>query len=112
MTKTNQDFTIYAGNTAEISASISGSDAGAYDVSSASIEWTMQEYPKSASLVRKTTDSGITVSTSIVTITIDASDMQNYAGTYHHEARATDASDRVSTLFTGNVIIYKSAFTG
>lgn len=111
MTKFNQDFEMHAGNDIEISASISGSDAGAYDMSSASVDWIMEEKPQSGSLIRKTIDDDISISTSLITISLSASDTESYQGTYYHEARSRDSLGRYTTLLVGNVAILESSFT-
>ena len=111
MTKYNQDFVMHAGNDIDISASISGSDAGAYDMSSASVDWIMELEPQSGSLMRKTIDDDISISTSIITISISASDTTEFSGTYYHEARSRDILGRYTTLLVGNVTINNSSFT-
>lgn len=110
MTKKNQDFETYAGDTFIISASISGSDGGAYDLTAvSSMKWMLMEAPGAASLLSKgyQNGTGITISASIATITGTAGDTSSLAGIYYHELQIVDSVGRVSTAMVGNAIINK-----
>jgi len=113
MTKIAQNFEMWAGDTKDLTVTITGSDSSGYSLTGASVTWLLEESPGSGSLVRKhisgsVSGSGISISASIMTVSIAASDTEGLAGTYYHEAEATDAAGNVATLFVGSAKINKS----
>jgi len=107
MTSVNQNFTVYAGDTAQVSIGVTQSGAAA-SLSSTSIVWVLEEEVGSGSLVKLTTDDYISVSGSIVILGISPSHTQNLNGKYYHEVEVTDTSGNISTVTTGTVTIKKS----
>jgi len=107
MTYVGQNFELYAGNYKDLIISISGSVSGSpHDLTGASVTWTLREIGGTASLVRKHGDgssnaSGLSYSTSTLTIAVCPSDTVLLSGTYFHSACAKDSASRVETLFEG-----------
>lgn len=108
MTSINQNVNMYAGDTINVNFGISNSDNTAASLSSASPVWIMEQNVSSGSLLRKTSDSGISISGSTITVSISPSDTIDFAGTYYHELEVTDTSGNVSTVSTGLLTIKKS----
>jgi len=109
MTSVNQNFTIYGGNTNSVSIGVT-LDAGTSSASlgSCSAVWIVENEVESGSLIRLTTDSGISLSGSIATLAISPSLTSGLSGKYYHELVVTDAASNVSTVTTGIVTIKKS----
>ncbi|KKM02262.1 hypothetical protein LCGC14_1786170 [marine sediment metagenome] len=112
MTKLAQNASMMSGDSKLISASTSGSDGGAHDLTSATIKYTM-EIPSnvgSGSSIKKLSGgSGIAftdASAGKFEITLDAADTASIVGTFNHEAEAIDSASKVATLFTGIMIIH------
>jgi len=109
MTSVNQNFTIYAGDTASITVGIT-TDSGttAASLAGASAVWIAEEEVGSGSVIRLTTNNFVSLSGSIATLAIAASDTVNLAGKYYHELEVTDTNGNISTTTTGIVTIKKS----
>jgi len=107
MTSVNQNFKIYAGDTAQVNIGVTQSDVAA-SLSNASVVWIVEESPKSGSLVRLTTDNGISVSGSIITLSISPSNTSSLTGNYYHEVEVVDVSGNISTVTTGTVTVKRS----
>ena len=110
MTYVGQNFELYAGNYKDIIVPITGSDGGAYNMTGASVTWIMRELDNVASLIRKhgegsSAASGLSYSTSTLTISLSPNDTILYSGTYYHSACGKDSASRVATLFEGTIRI-------
>ena len=107
MVSTNQNFTIYAGDTNNVLVGIEEDDIAA-SLTGASAVWILSSDIGSGSLVRITSDDFLSISGSTVTIAISPSHTSSLAGKYYHELEVTDSSGNVSTTTTGVVTIKKS----
>ncbi len=101
MARSEQDFTLYAGNFKRVRIVVSDIP---YDLATAEIVWGMSRDPKGDSLVTKDSDGGgITVENeNEVVIIIDDNDTEDLVlGRYYHECGMLDTSGRPFTLAAG-----------
>ena len=113
MTKTSQNFSMWAGETKILTITIAGSGS----ISGATIDFAMGTEPDgSPSVITKATGgSGIVITDAtnrIIQVTLDASDTSTILGTsayinYHYQVRMTLASV-VTTVTTGTIKVNKS----
>lgn len=110
MTKKAQNFEMWAGDSKSLVITVTGSSGAGHDLSGASVVWTLKENVDSASLIKRSTDSGcgISISTSTLTISLSPTHTENLSGVYYHEGEATDPTGDVSTLFVGTARIFNS----
>lgn len=113
MTKTAQNYTIYAGDTVELSVSVTDSITGAAkNITGATIKWVLYNSRSSTATLTKTTASGITITDGVGGLyIITATPVETAAITpdiYYHESEITDSGGRVSTVFTGNITVKPS----
>lgn len=113
MTKTAQDVTIYAGDTANLSVTVYDTDAGGYkNIANSTIAWVVFDPDSTGVLLAKTTADAITITDelnglfAILLVPADTEDVS--PGVYRHEAEITDASGNVSTALTGDFTIKES----
>ena len=104
---------MWAGDYKDLIVTITGSDSAGYSLTGASVTWIVEQEPGSGSLVHKhgvdtTAGSGLTISTSTLTISLSPADTSGLVGTYYHEAQAKDSASRIATLLVGTVKINKS----
>ena len=107
MTSTNQNFTIYAGDTNNVIVGVEQNSVAA-SLTGASAVWILSSDIGSGSLVRMTSDDFLTISGSTVTIAISPSHTNSLVGKYFHELEVTDSSGNVSTTTTGVVTVKES----
>ena len=112
MTKTAQDTTIYAGDTANLSVTVYDTDNGGYkNIANSTIAWVLFDPDGSGVLLTKTTGD-ITITDGLngrFTVPLSPADTVNIApGVYRHEAEITDSSGTVSTVLTGDFVIKES----
>lgn len=115
MTKENQSFIMYAGDTANVNCVVrtgpNPSDP-IKDISGATIVWVLYDEAAAEAKLNKSTVSGITITSGIggaFTVALAAGDTESVApGAYYHEAEVTDVFGNVSTVFTGTVTIKRS----
>jgi hypothetical protein len=99
MTAVNQNFSMIAGDTKSLIATMSE------DLTGASVKWIIKKNVNSAENILLKTG---TVSGTDITIKLDPVDTVNLVGTYYHECEVTDQLNNVSTIFTGMCLINKS----
>lgn len=106
MTKTKQDFTMYAGDTPPFTITMTDST----NLSGATVKWGLRRgHVKGPQVLLKTSqDGGLSASGSVVTINLLNSDTSALDGQFYHEAEVTDISGKVSTIMTGNITIQPS----
>jgi len=109
----NQNFEIWAGNSAQIDFAITNSTTGCgMDLPSASsVIWHLlsdSDTPTPALITKSTGGSGITVSTSTASVVLGPIDTSSLSGVYVHQARVTDTSGSTVTVSIGTVTINKS----
>lgn len=104
MTKQNQDFSMYAGNSKFIRFRVDG----AQDLTGASFRWIVRGSGGTEAVLDKTSGDGITVEGGEAQIKLTPADTKNLVGRYYHECAMTDESGNVSTIFIGNVTFNKS----
>ncbi|CAN7360916.1 hypothetical protein [Paenibacillus sp. LjRoot56] len=101
MTVSNQNFTMYAGDSKNIAVkNLSGIS---YD--GASIVWTLSI--NGGQVLSKSTSSGITISGDTFTVVLNSSDTTNLSGEYMQKAKVTDIFGKVSTSMTGTITFKK-----
>ena len=112
MTKVNQSFPMWAGDTANIECVVSDGADGIKDISGATIAWVLYNEAAGVAVLNKSTVSGITITSGIggaFTVALAPSDTESVTpGAYYHEAEVTDIAGNVSTVFTGTVTIKRS----
>lgn len=112
MTRTAQDVTIYAGNTANIKVTVYDSDSSNWrkNLTGCSIKWVMYDPDDTGVILTKTDE--IVVTDAIdgqLTVPLAPADTETVTpGNYCHEAEITDASGNVSTVMTGDFIVLES----
>ena len=108
MTKTNQDFAIYIGNTRNLDISVVDDDGDAKNITGATITWTLERRAGETPLITKTVDSGITIidgAGGVFRVALSTTDTDGLAaGTHYHEAEVTLGSD-VGHVTTGRVVV-------
>jgi hypothetical protein len=99
VTAINQNFSMIAGDTKSLIATMSE------DLSGASVRWVIKKNVNSTEniLLKASTVSGTDI-----TIKLDPADTLSLVGTYYHECEVTDQQNNVSTVFTGMCLINKS----
>ncbi len=114
MTKTAQDVTLFAGDTANIKVTVYDSDNSNVrkDITNCTIKWVMYDPDDTGVILTKTTPSNITVTDATngeFTIPVAPADTETVTpGNYRHEAEITDADSNVSTVLVGDFIILES----
>jgi diketogulonate reductase-like aldo/keto reductase len=97
-------FSIYAGDTKDIEFTIS-EEGQKVDLTSASIQWLMK---KGEVTITKTNTNGITLTDAtngVFTVKLTNADTKGLSGMFTHEAKITDATDNVSTVYVGKFMI-------
>lgn len=111
MTISNQNASIYRGDTAMLAVTLTTEDGAPYSPGiGATLKYRISRdwhTPEAEALVSKTVGSGITVNGSIATINLLETDTDLEPGVYHHELKVILAPD-VSTAMTGTVLIRKA----
>jgi hypothetical protein len=104
MTAVNQNFSMYQGDTKNIIVPVDG----VTDLIGATLKWGLRKRESSTTndIVK---ESEITISGTEITIPLKPPDTETLLGLYFHECELTDQQGNVSTLFTGNVNILRSA---
>ena len=110
MTKLDQNFDLWTGTDKTLAYGITDSAGASQNLTSFTLWWLLQDEPGSASLLRlKTSGSGITTSTSVVSVVLAASLTAgcNLSGTYYTELSACDSSGNADILAVGYATINK-----
>ena len=113
MTTTGQNFTMWQGEDKTITVNLVDGDGVAYgSTSGLTFTWSVATSESAtAATFTKTTGSGITNGTSLITITIDEADTDDLAaGSYYHECKVVDGSGKADVVFTGGLTL-KDAIT-
>lgn len=107
MTKTAQDFEMWSGDHRNLTFIVTDSTGASKDLTDASVIWVLSENPTSASLVKRSTDSGcgITVSGCTFTVSLSPVHTSNLSGYYYHEAQVRDSASNVVTVAVGTARI-------
>lgn len=113
MTMTAQNYTIYAGDTVELLVAVTDSITGlAKNITGATIKWVLYNERTQAAVVNKTTSSGIAITDAaggLYTVTVSALETATLTPeAFYHESEVTDSSGRVSTVFTGHIVVLPS----
>jgi hypothetical protein len=101
MTATNQNFTMFAGDTKNIIVTIDN----ATDLLGATFKWGVRkkEYSTTNDLLKESPE--IVTDKNTITIKLKPPDTANLLGSYYHECEVTDQQKNVSTVFTGLMTI-------
>lgn len=108
MTASNQDFTMYSGNSRTLVITIYGDEV---DLIGATIRWILKKTDGDdpVLLTKSTTDATILITdSSHFNILLEPQDTQALKGDYYHECNSVDAVGNVSTLFVGTSEIKQS----
>lgn len=115
MTVTDQDFTMYAGDSRTLTIAVVDGDGAAVDLTGATIEWGLwSETDPATLLISKSTSSGIAILTQSgdtlgkCRVTLSPANTSALQGDYRHEAEVTDGAGNISTTTTGKATIYPS----
>lgn len=101
MATTGQDFTIWSGDDKSLVITLTDGT----DTTGGSAVWTLANSPTGPSLVRLTTDAGITMSGSVITVTLQPSHTAGLAGIFYHECQFRNSASKVATTTVGTVVI-------
>jgi hypothetical protein len=104
MTLANQNLEMYAGDTNNISVSITDHDGAPLNLTGAAIEY------KAGASLTKTVGVGITITDApggICRIEIDPIDTAALSGYYYHQLVVTNVGGDISTVLTGILTIHK-----
>lgn len=97
MTVSNQNFTMYAGDTKDIVfTSLTGTS-----YSGATIVWTLST--NGGQVLSKTTSGGVTIAGTSFTVGLSSADTANLSGEYTQKAKVTDLFGKISTSATGTI---------
>jgi hypothetical protein len=101
-----QNFSMVSGDNRSLAITIRDPAGALVDVSGASaIAWQLAASPHGVALVSKSLGDGISVVTSVVTVTLDAADTADLDdGLYHHELEIVHGGG-TSTVLAGQVAI-------
>lgn len=105
MTKTGQNFEIWAGDAVDLAFGVSASDGTGQDMTGNTASWIFQDEQTSSCITGSLAG---TISGSTVTVALAASDTSGVSGYYYHELSAT-ASGSPVTLAVGTIKINKSS---
>jgi hypothetical protein len=111
MTATAQNVTMYRGDTAILTVTVTDSDNGdaAKNITGATVRYVAVR--RGTAYITKTVGSGIVLTTpasGILTITLDPADTDDLTpGEYEHEVEITDGDGNVSTVTVGTLTIRK-----
>lgn len=115
MTVTDQDFSMYAGDSRTLTIAVVDGDGAAVNLTGASIEWGLwSDADATTLLISKSTSSGITILTQSgdtlgkFRVTLAPADTSGLQGDYRHEAEVTDGAGNISTTTTGKATISAS----
>jgi hypothetical protein len=104
VTAINQNFMMYAGDSKNLVVTMPE------DLTGCTVKWGLRQRMYSTeNLLSKTTNDGISINGTEISIKLAPEDTQTLAGTYYHECEVTDQLNNVSTIFTGMVTISRSA---
>lgn len=109
MTATNQNFSMYTGDSKTIQVNVTDANNNVIDLTGATVKWVLQQFPTSTTYqIEKDVVNGgialINASGGIFQINLSANDTKTLQqGTYFHQAKVIDILGNASTVFTGNV---------
>jgi hypothetical protein len=110
MTKLDQNFDLWTGTDRTLAYSITNASGASQNMSGFTAQFLLMDEPGSASLLRlRTSGSGVTISTSVVSVVLAASLTAgcNLSGTYYTELSASDSSGNADVMAVGYVTINK-----
>lgn len=106
--KMAQNFQMVAGDSKTLVITVRNSVGDPVNITGSTIKWQAARSLGKASIISKTTSSGISLSdptNGIFTVTLNPDDTEDLRGVYHHEAQVTDASNNISTVLSGTMTI-------
>jgi hypothetical protein len=105
LTYTDQDFSIYSGDTKNLMIEIEGVS----DLGGASLVWGARKKQKTTeNQILKTSGSGIDINGQEILIKLNPGDTEGLTGDYFHELQLTDGVGNVSTVLVGKMYISPS----
>lgn len=108
--KMAQNFQMIAGDYKTLVITVRNSDGDPVNITGATVKWQAARSLGKASVISKTTSSGISLNdptNGIFTVTLNHSDTDSLSGIYHHEAEVTDSSGFRSTVIAGTMKVNK-----
>lgn len=109
MASDGEDFELYAGETKEVTITVTDADGDAVPLTGATITW--GAYDRTGARTVRVTKSGadITISSNTFMFTLDPADTESLSpGVYAHEARVVDADDNEAVVTTGYMTVERS----
>lgn len=106
-----QNFNMVAGDTKTLVVYVKDADGDPVNISGATIKWQAARSHGKASVITKSTSSGITISdgpNGIFSVTLNPSDTESLSGTYAHEAQVTASDSTISTVLQGTMKVNKA----
>lgn len=109
MTKINQNFSMYSGDTKFIDITIVDGNDVPVEITGTTIKWVVKRNVRSSvNNVLKTTTDGISIIDPLVgkfQVKLDPEDTDRLSGEFYHEAELKDVQGNVSTILTGTLTI-------
>lgn len=100
------NFAMFAGDDKTISVTVTDPNGDPVNLTSATIKWQAARSLGKASVISKTTSSGITITDAAngeFEVTLSDTDTDDLSGTYQHEAEVTFADGTKSTVLSGTM---------
>lgn len=107
MTATAQDFSITGGDDADLTVTVT-EGGSAKNLAGASARWVLYSLTTGETLIEKTTDAGIAITSAaggILTVSLNAADTVAMGGAFGHECEVTDSGGNKSTVTKGTATI-------
>lgn len=106
MTMTNQNFTMYAGDTKNILIPVTNDRGAAVNLTGATYRWVLKKALQSSTNTLEKSDS--VTNANNIEFNLAPSDTEGLLGNYYHECELTDQLGNVSTILTGTATFKKS----
>lgn len=100
------NFVMYAGDDKTLQVRVTDPDGEAVNLTAAAIKWQCARSLGKASVIFKSTSSGITLTDPAdgqFEVTLEDGDTEDLAGTYQHEAQVTFSDGTISTVLSGTM---------
>lgn len=110
MTKLDQNFEYWTGTDKTLDYSITNASSGSQSMVGMTVQFLLTDEPNSPSILRlRTSGSGVTVSSSVVSVVLAASLTAgcNLEGTYYTELSASDTASIADVLAVGYARIHR-----
>jgi len=102
------NFNMTAGDTKQLVITVKDADGDAVSITGSSIKWQCARSLGKASVLSKTTSSGIQITdgaNGVFVVTLSPSDTESLVGNYYHESQITFSDNTVSTVLVGTMTV-------